>query len=159
MKSSLCSNNSSSRWKQAVRAWQQQREIHGLIYLWRDLPKASLSAYCFLSACFPSSTPSAWELLSAERPARALRLCLLQRHLPCARPSPVKWSPGKQKFVDINQQEDIHTPIFVSSEEKDQISLSFDRESFRNIRVAAVQTSQSSWEQFTAFLMNLGYCR
>lgn len=140
-------------------AWQQQREIHGLVYLWRDLPKASLSAYWFLSACFPSSTPSARELLSAERPVKALLLGPSQRHLPCARLSPVKQSPGKQKFADINQQEEIHTLLFVSFEEKDQISLSFDRESFRNIRVAAVQTSQNSWEQFTAFLMNLGYCR
>lgn len=159
MENSLCSNNPSSGWKQAVRAWQQQREIHSLIYLWRDLPKASLSAYWFPSACFPSSTPSARELLSAERPAAALLLCLLQRHLPCARPSPVKWSPGKWKFADINQQEDTHILTYVSSEGKGQISLSFDRESFRNIRVAAVQASQNSWEQFTAFLMNLGYCR
>lgn len=49
--------------------------------------------------------------------------------------------------------------IFISSEGRGQISLSFDTESFRNTRVAAVQTSQNSWEQFTAFLMNLGYCR
>lgn len=59
MENSPCSNNSCSGWERAVRAWQQQREIHGLIYLWRDLPKASLSAYCFPSACFPSSTPPA----------------------------------------------------------------------------------------------------
>lgn len=159
MENSLCSNNSSSRWKQAMRVWQQQREIHGLIYLWRDLPKPSLSAHWFPSACFPSSTPSARELLSAERPAWALLLCLLQKHLPRARSSPVKRSPGKHKFADTNQQEDTHILTYVSSEGKDQISLSFDRESFRNIRVAAVQTSQNSWEQFTAFLMNLGYCR
>lgn len=155
MENSPCSNNSSSGWKQAMRAWQQQRETHGLIYLWRDLPKLSLSAYWFPSVCFPSSTPSAQEPLSAESPVWALLLCLLQKHLPRARPSPVKRSPGKQNFADINQQEDRH--MFL--EGKDQTSLSFDRESFRNIWVAAVQTSQNSWEQFTAFLMNLGYCR
>lgn len=161
MENSLCYNNSYSRWKQAVRAWQQQREIHGLIYLCRDLPKPSLRAYWFPSACFLSSTPSAQELLSTERPAWALFLCLLQRHLSHARPSPVKQSPGKRrsKFADINHQEDVRILTYVSSKGKDQIRVSSDTESFRHIRVAAVQTSQNSWEQFTAFLMNLGYCR
>lgn len=63
MENSVCYNNSYSGWKQTARVWQQQREIHGLIYLCRDLLNESLRAYSFPSGFFLSSTLSVRESL------------------------------------------------------------------------------------------------
>lgn len=159
MENSLCCNNSCAGWKQAIWVRQcQQREIHGLIYLSKDFPRESLGAYWFPSGFFLSSTPSAQESASTERPARSLFLCSLQRSPPYARPLKGSRGERRSKFANTKHQEDVHVLMYVSSTRKDQARVSSDTKSSRHFWVAAAPTSQNSWEQFIALLMNLGYC-